>query len=191
MLTLKQIFIEHIGLKESHYQQLCSFSETITLGKKDFLLKENNICSFVGFVESGVIRSFLRTDDKELNNDFYFPNSFVTAFRSFLTQTPSYSTIQALSDAKIHCISYNKLKELEKTSDAWNKFGKYIAEQLFIRKCKRETSLLKHSAKERYDILIQTYPLIEQFVPQYQIASYLGIEPESLSRLKALTYIKK
>ena len=63
---------------------------------------------------------------------------------------------------------------------------KYIADTLFIKKCRKETSLLMDDALERYKLLLRTYPHIEQHVSQYHIASYLGIKPESLSRLKSL-----
>ena len=80
---------------------------------------------------------------------------------------------------------------LLKTSDEWYKLAKHISDDYFLRKCKRQTSLLMDTAKDRYDLLLTTYPGIEQWVPQYHIASYLGIKPESLSRIKSLTYIKK
>lgn len=191
MTELEKIFIHNIELQEIHFLEFCKISKIVSYNKKEFLLKEGNICSFIGFVESGIIRSFLKNDEKDFNNDFYFPNSFATAYRSFLTQTPAFSSLQALTDTTIRYITFTQIQELQKNSDSWLKFGKHIAENFFINKCKRETSLLKNSAKERYDILLKTHPEIEQFIPQYQIASYLKIEPESLSRIKALTYINK
>ena len=71
-------------------------------------------------------------------------------------------------------------------SNEWYKLGKYIADTLFIRKCRKESSLLMDSALDRYKLLLRTCPHIEQHVSQYHIASYLGIKPESLSRLKSL-----
>jgi len=191
MSTLQKIFINKMGLQETHYSKFCEISQIRSFDKKDLLLREGGICSFIGFVEDGTVRSFLQKDGEEFNNDFYFTGSFVSAFRSFITQTPAYSTIQALSPSTIRCITYAQLQTLEQSSDTWLKFGKHIAEELFIRKCKRETSLLRESAQERYESLIKSYPEIEQLVPQYQIASYLRIKPESLSRIKSLTYINK
>lgn len=191
MNDLQDIFLKKMVLQEEHYLKLCEISQVKSYNTKEFILKENSVCPFVGFVEKGTVRSYLLKDYKEYNNDFYFNNSFISAYRSFITQTPAYSNIQAMSQATIRYINFEQLKALEKTSDTWNKFGKYIAEQFFIRKCTRETSFLIRSAKERYDSLIEAHPKIEQRIPQYAIASYLGIEPESLSRIKALTYIKE
>jgi CRP-like cAMP-binding protein len=190
-LSLKEIFIEKIGLQEKQYLEFLEMSKTVSFRKKDFLLKNENVCSFIGFVEKGVIRSYIQKDEEEFNNDFYFENSFVSAYRSFLTQTPAHSSIQALADVSIRIITYSQIRLLESASDVWYKFGKYISDELFIRKCRRETSFLRDTAKERYEQLIQLYPNLEQLVPQYQIASYLRVKPESLSRIKALTYINK
>ncbi len=191
MTDLQEIFIKKMLLQQEHYLKFCEISQVKSYHKQEFILTENSICPFVGFVEKGVVRSFLRKDGKEYNNDFYFNNSFISAYRSFVTQTPAYSNIQAMSQTTIRYITFEQIKELENISDTWNKFGKYIAEQFFIRKCSRETSFLIKSAKERYDSLIKSNPKIEQLMPQYAIASYLRIEPESLSRIKALTYVKK
>jgi CRP-like cAMP-binding protein len=191
MTDLQEIFIKEMLLQKEHYLKFCEISQVKSYDKKEFILKENSICPFVGFVEKGTVRSFIRKNDKEFNNDFYFNNSFISAYRSFVTQTPAYSNIQAMSKTTIRYITFDQIKKLENTSDSWNKFGKYIAEQFFIRKCTRETSFLIKSAKERYDSLIKSHPKIEQLMPQYAIASYLRIEPETLSRIKALTYINK
>lgn len=192
MNPIQDIFINGMGLTEKDCEKFYVISRTITCNKKDFLLKEGNICSFIGFVEKGIVRSFLQKDDEEFNNDFFLPDSFFSAYRSFVTQTAAISTLQAMSsDTIVRLITYQQLQSLQHSSDSWYKFSKYIADQLFIRKCTKETSLLRDSASQRYESLLQSYPNIEQLVPQYQIASYLRIKPESLSRIKALTYINK
>ena len=105
MNNLKYIFINKISLQKEHYLKFCEISQVKLYEKKDFILKENNICPFVGFVEEGTVRSFILKDGKEFNNDFYFNNSFISAYRSFLTQTPAYSNIQAMSKTTIRYIT--------------------------------------------------------------------------------------
>lgn len=189
--TLRQLFTDRIKLDNDHYEQFMSLSKTVLLQKKEFLIKENTICSFIGFVESGVLRSILMKDGQEFTSDFFFSGSFVSVYTSFLQQTPAMVTIQAISPATIYCLSYSHFNYLLDTSSEWYKLGKYIADSFFFKKCIRETSLLQDSATERYHLLLNTFPAIEQLVTQRHIASYLGIKPESLSRIKALTYIKK
>ena len=191
MDALKKIIINEIGLTEEHLFQFGKILKRVHLQKKEFLIKAGDICSFIGFVQEGVLRTYVHNEEEEFNIDFHLPNSFVTAYKSFLTQTPTKAYIQALSDTTIYFISYSDYHKLLKESNDWYRLGKYIADTLFIIKCKRESSLLMDSAIERYKLLLIDYPQIEQLVAQYHIASYLGIKPESLSRIKSLTYINK
>ena len=191
MEALRQLFVEKMKLGNEHFDQFVSRSKTISLRKKDILIKENAICSFIGFVDSGVLRSILVKDGEEFTSDFFFAGSFVSVYTSFLKQTPAVVTIQAISAATIHCLSYSDFDDLLNQSSDWYKLGKYIADSFFFKKCIRETSLLQDSAIERYKLLLDTFPAIEQLVSQRHIASYLGIKPESLSRIKALTYINR
>jgi CRP-like cAMP-binding protein len=130
------------------------------------------------------VRSFIKKGDEEFNNDFYYDYNFISAYTSFLTQQPTNCNIQAITKAEVCYITYRQLQE-------WLRLGKYVSDIFFMRKCKRETSFLLHTAAERLDRIRTIYPGIEQKVSQYHIASYLGIQPESLSRIKLLTYINK
>jgi CRP-like cAMP-binding protein len=191
MDPLHQLFVEKMKLSHEHFDEFMQVSKTVPLRKKDYLIKENTICSFMGFVETGVLRSILMKDGDEYTSDFFFPGSFVCVYTSFLSQSPAMVSIQAISPATIRCISHSKFNERLAASSEWYKLGKYIADSFFFKKCKRETSLLQDSATERFKFLLETFPGIEQSVSQRHIASYLGIKPESLSRIKALTYINK
>lgn len=189
MRTLKDIFINEIGLNEEHLVQYSEILKRVHLKRKEFLIEAGDICSFIGFVQEGVLRTYVHTEAEEYNIDFHLPNSFVSGYKSFLTQTPTKAYIQALSDTTVYIISYSDYQNLLKNSTDWYRLGKYIVDALFIIKCKRESSLLMESATERYKSFLKEYPQIEQLVAQYHIASYLGIKPESLSRIKSLTYI--
>jgi len=191
METFRAILTDEVGMNQEHYLQLKEVLKEVRLKKKEYLVKAGETCSFIGFVHQGVLRSYTIKDGDEFNLAFSLPGSFVSSYTSFLTQTQTNGYIQALSDATIYTISYADYGELLKSNPIWYKLGKHIADTLFIKKCKRETSLLIDSATERYKLLLATYPQIEQLVAQYHIASYLGIKPESLSRIKSLTYINE
>ncbi len=186
MVSLHSIITEKLEYSESDYARLLEYSEIKTFPKKEFLLRTGKPCAFIGFVESGVLRSFREKDGEEYISDFYVPGSFITSYRSFLTEEPSVGAIQALENSRILFISRLDYDALLKESAHWYRFAKYIADTLFIKKCIKETSLLMDSAEDRYKLLLKTYPQIEQHVAQYHIASYLGIKPESLSRIKSL-----
>ena len=165
-MVLENLIIKEIGLSLDLFRRLVGECDEVILKKKEYLLRQGQVCSFIGFVETGVLRSYIEKEGEDYISDFHFQGSFATSYRSFLTIEASVGSIQ--------------------TSNEGYKLGKYIADTLFIKKCRKETSLLMDDALERYKLLLRTYPHIEQHVSQYHIASYLGIKPESLSRLKSL-----
>ncbi len=191
MDTLAKILTEKIGLTDEQFGQLVQIFRKENLNKRDFMIQAGQTCSFIGFVERGIIRSYILKDGEEFNVDFSIPGSFVSSYTSFLAQTPTKGYIQALSDTIVYTISYSDYTNLLNSNPEFFKLVKHISDMLFLKKCRRETSLLMDSAADRYKLLLQTYPQIEQLVAQYHIASYLGIKPESLSRMKSLTYINE
>lgn len=191
MDSFKELLVNKLDFKESELLHLDLEMDVINLKKKDYLIKAGSICSFVGFIESGVLRSYIKKDNYEHNVDFFLSGSFVSSYTSFLLQEPAKTSIQALSNSIVYILSYSSYNKLLKANMEWYKLAKFIADSLFLKKCRREKSLLMDSAEDRYKLLIKAYPQIEQLVAQYHIASYLGIKPESLSRMKSLTYINK
>ncbi|OKS86526.1 Crp/Fnr family transcriptional regulator [Mucilaginibacter polytrichastri] len=192
LTTLNKLLATLVGLDEQHVAKFRQIMFHKKLRKKDFLITEGTTCNFIGIVVSGALRSFVRAGEKdEFNNDFYFEHDFVSAYTSFLTSQPTNCNIQALTDVHVVYITAEQYQVLLARDNEWFKLGKYIAETFFIRKCKRETSFLKNTAAKRLESVLQLYPGIEQRVSQYHIASYLGVKPESLSRIKLLTYINK
>jgi CRP-like cAMP-binding protein len=192
LTTLDRVLMGIVGLDERYVAEFRQVMFRKSLNKKDFLITEGNTCNFIGIIVSGVMRSFIhgRKSD-EFNNDFYFEHDFVSAYTSFLTSMPTNCNIQALTNVNVVYITSAQYKAFVSHDNEWLKLGKYIAETFFMRKCKRETSFLKNSAAKRLESVLQLYPGIEQRVSQYHIASYLGVKPESLSRIKLLTYINK
>lgn len=191
MEPLITIFIKQLGMEMRHFEKFRGEMRIRVLKKKEHLIREGSVCDFIGVVTSGTLISYLKNNDEEFNNDFYLKNSFVSAYTSYLTQMPTNCNIQALTAVEIDYITYDQFNKLITEDSDFLKLGKYISDNYFIRKCKRETSFLKNTASERFENLSSVYPGIEQQVSQYHIASYLGIKPESLSRIKLLTHINK
>ncbi|MBS7232317.1 Crp/Fnr family transcriptional regulator [Flavobacterium psychroterrae] len=191
MESLQAIFTETLGLNVELFEEFQKELRIKNLKKKEFLIQEGAVCDFIALVISGTLRSYVQNNEGEFNNDFYLENSFVSAYTSFLTQMPTNCNIEALTNAKVYYITHKQFNSLIERDNNFLKLAKYISDNYFIRKCKRETSFLKNSAAERLEMIRILYPGIEQKVPQYHIASYLGIKPESLSRIKLLTYINK
>ena len=156
-----------------------------TLAKQELWLPAGQVSRQLAFVESGVLRSFLSTEEREITNGFFLSGAVAGAFTSFLTQDPSAWAVQALAPCQLATISYDLLQTLYARHSCWLHWGRQLLEAQFLHKCRRETAFLRASAAERYQTLRQQYPTLEQQVAQYHIASYLGIKPETLSRLRA------
>ncbi|UNZ00336.1 Crp/Fnr family transcriptional regulator [Zhouia spongiae] len=158
-----------------------------TLKKGDFFIKKGQICKEVGFVTSGLFRSFYHSSsEEEVTYCFTFSNSFVSAYSSFLSQNETVENIQALTDIEILIISRNEILELEQSSTNWLRFFKHIAEQEYIKMEKRIFLLQKETAEKRYRDLLTNHPEFLQLIPLNFLSSYLGITQRHLSRIRRL-----
>ncbi len=183
--ALQQYLRTTVHLPDAEWAFATRFIQPLSLAKQAFLVAPNCVCRQLAFVKTGVLRSFLTTDEREITNAFFLPGSFASAFTSFITQTPSSWAVQAVESCELVVFSHDLLQTLYTRHRAWLHFGKALMEEQFIQKCRRERSLLRDTADQRYQAMLQQYPSLEQHVPQYHIASYLGMQPETLSRLRA------
>jgi CRP-like cAMP-binding protein len=152
--------------------------------KKSIILKMNDVEKYLSFVEKGIIRYYLIRDETEITVNFSFENEFTSSYASFLIQSPSIYTTEVLSDTILWSIKYNDIQEIYNSSFIGNLLGRISAEQLFINKAKREISLLKNSAEERYLNLLHQQPNLIQHIPLKYLASYIGVTPQALSRIR-------
>nr|WP_321412990.1 Crp/Fnr family transcriptional regulator [uncultured Allomuricauda sp.] len=155
------------------------------LKRGEFFIKEGRISNEVGFVVSGLFRSFYySSSEEEVTYCFTFSNSFVSAYSSFLSQTKTLENIQALTDIELLTISREEILKLEKSSTNWLKFFKLIAEQEYIKMEKRVFLLQKESAEKKYKDLLLNQPEYLQLIPLNFLSSYLGITQRHLSRIR-------
>jgi CRP-like cAMP-binding protein len=131
-----------------------------------------------------MMRSFVNEDGEEITNCICSENELATSTESFITQTPSSISIQALEDVVLLTISYTRLQELYGQSSFWQKVGRILAEKEFI---STQHTLWRNypiPATEKYLILLKENPGIINRIPLHYIASYLNIKPETLSRIR-------
>jgi len=155
-----------------------------SFSKKELILQAGKVENYVSFIESGIIRYFVREREKEITFEIAFENSFATAYDSFLTRTPVWYDAAALTDTVLWSISYEDLQEMYSRTAVGNRIGRLAAEELYIKKNKRQLSLLKDTAEQRYMNLLTDYPHLIQFIPLKYLASYIGITPQALSRIR-------
>jgi CRP/FNR family transcriptional regulator len=151
---------------------------------KEFFLTEGKTCGEIGFINQGCFRTYYLSDGKEINTQFVFENDFVTDYDSFLQNKPSRYFIQALEPAEIVYFNLAALHTSYDQSQNWERFGRLIAERSYNIVTQRVESFLFMDGEQRYLDLLQNQPKIFDRVPLYHIASYLGLERESLSRLR-------
>ncbi len=155
-----------------------------TLQKGTALIRNGDICRQVSFINKGLLRLYYLADGKEVATGFVPENNYVSCYASFLTSQPSSENIDVLEDCELINLSFTDMQTLYNTRPVFERFGRKIAEQLFILISSQTTRLLSLSPEERYQYVIRNQPYIIQRVPQYMIASYIGITPEHLSRLR-------
>ena len=154
------------------------------LKKKDLLLAEGQVCNFIAFLNSGVLREYSYLNGKETTVDFVGENQFATDYQSFILQIPSEQYLEALTDVDLLVLKKEGINTLFDNFKIWERFGRLIIEKVFCQAERKRKKIISTSHEEQYHEFVAAYPQIIQQVPQYYIASYLGLTPEHLSRLR-------
>lgn len=184
LLQLKQILTHLVDIPESEISAALDYFKPVSFQKGENLLSEGQVCKNLYFINSGLTKSYLLNEGKEHIRQFASENDFVVDLGSFLSQNKSAFFIQTLESTEALKITYEDLDKLFNSSFSFMKLGKVIADRSTINLIKRSVSLVKDDAKQRYLDFIKERPTLIQRVPQFMIASYLGITPESLSRIR-------
>ena len=174
-----------VSLNEEEKERIENAWKEIKLSKAELWVKQGSVCKEIGFVVSGKLRNYYFDDaGNELTCYFVTPDNFISAFTSFLTNTPTHENISALEDTVLKVISKKDLEELSELVPKLQIFRRVIAENLFITMEKRIAMLQSQSAHERYEKMLRENPDIILSVPLQYTASFLGITPQHLSRLR-------
>ena len=182
---IRKNIAKHIHLTDDEFDYFTSLIKTKRLRKKQFLLEEGEICNHECFVNSGCLRLYY-LDDKGQEHivqfavlDWWIGDQF-----SFLTGQPSRYFIDALLESEVLLIEKTKLEELYIKIPKFERFFRIAFQNAFVAIQQRILAKLSDPAEKNYLDFVHRYPEIEQTVPQHQVASYLGITPESLSRIR-------
>ncbi len=186
MDDLENIFASIANIDEDNFTLSVPMWQEKEYKKGEFYNEYRNVCKYLGVIKKGVFRTYY-VDDKtgeEKNIYFYSDNQFVVAYKSFISQTPCNYYTQAMTDASIYYIHIEQLYKLYSQSHQWEHLGRLIAEMAFSIGNDRMESFLFRTPEERYVDLIKQHPDIFNAIPLYHIASYLGIQGPSLSRIR-------
>ena len=177
-------YFNKIGIPETELNPFLTKLNSKTFRTGDILLSPGQTDDYLSFLHSGIIRYFVQTDTKESTFDFVLPNNFYCHYDSFHTRNPTMFSSQALVDCEISRIHNNDLIELFSTCKYAKDLTKSAVEKLLEKKVKRELSLLTDTPEQRYLKLFEKKPELIQLIPQKYLATYLGIVPETLSRIR-------
>lgn len=183
--SFQQYLINNLAIQNIQLDEITDDLRTISVKKNDYLLKAGEYCKETFFVDQGLLRQFsMDKKGKEHILSFAPENWFVTNRESNYFNLPSPYFIQALEDSVVTVINEDFLSALSESFPSFTEFNTRLLHSHIRQLQKRITLLLSATAEERYLSFIKMYPDILQRVPQSMVASYLGITPESLSRVR-------
>lgn len=188
---LKKYCKQTVPLLDTELELIDKYFEERSLKKKEFLLQDNTVCKLIAFIANGSIRHFHIKDGVEKTCDILFENAWVTDFQSFTNDTAGIMNLQAMEDTTVFLINKQNLYNLYKECSKYETFGRLMAEQVAQRATEIAMSLSSEKPEERFLNLIKTQPDLFQRVPQKYIASFLGVSPESLSRIRNRIFHKE
>jgi len=186
MIELKEYLNKIIFFTEEEMELFTSLFSEKNLKKNDYFATEGEYASKLAFRVSGIVRAFYRNSEgSDYNKTFFSKNGFVGAYSSLITNQINQINIQCLTDCTLFIADFSEMKKLYDTKPKIERLARILAEHFFVLKEKREIELVTLDASERYEIFQKEHPNLENLIPQYQIASYLGITPTQLSRIRA------
>ena len=180
--------IKHIGqlipLQDDDLKIFLSKFKPVSLKKGDYFIREGQISRKVGFIVKGSMLCSYNKDGEEIIDEFSLDKEFITDYFSFLTNSPSGKDVKCLENTELVVIGYEDMQKLYAQNPIFEKVGRLMAEALFMNWQQKAKSLMLDDAEARYLKLIARRPDLPQRVPQYLIASYLNVKPETLSRIR-------
>ena len=173
-----------ITLSPAERRLVISLFKEKTYKKGDFFLAEGKICKHVGFVVKGLLRYYINHDGEERTYAFSQENDFVCNYESFLPQSPSLKIIQTLEDCDLFVISHTDLQMFYANVREGERFGRIAIESVFLQLLKDVNSFYTETPEVRYERFLKDHADLQQRISQYHIASFVGVKPQSLSRIR-------
>lgn len=171
-------------LDETLRERLINDLEIIEAPKKTMLLRDGEVANYLYVVLSGLLRSFYIKEGVEICSRFMKENHIVVSVNSFYARKPGYEFIESMEDSTLARIHYDKLQKLYKDHDGFNYTARVLTEQYFTLSEQRLYLLRKQKAEERYHFFLENYSDLMNRVPLQFIATFLGMNLETLSRIR-------
>ena len=182
--SLEKIIQNYIDCSPKEHLTIRSYFKTKTLKRREILHDSNIVCNNYYFIESGIIRYYQIKDGEEITGGFFSEGSGYTDLDSFLSNSFSKQTAQAIERSSLLFITKLDLEKLYQEVPKFERIARILTEEAFIDLRKKADNFILLDAKKRYLDLLKNRPELTRRIPQHYIASYLGIKPQSLSRIR-------
>lgn len=185
MIDLKTFFNSLTPVSPESWAKFEALFTPKVLKKGDCFIAEGQKAKEIGFLERGIVRAFYRSNEAvEYNKHFFVNPCFIGGYASLITGAPNQIIQQALTDCSVQVARFAAIQNLYPTCPDLERGARILAERFFVHKEQREIEIVLLNADKRYQIFQKDFPQLEQQIPQYHIASYLGITPTQLSRIR-------
>lgn len=188
---LKESMRRIVNLTDEELDPLLTDIKMIKVKRREVFLKMDDVHRNIFFINEGLIRYYHIVDGEEVTGQFFFEGGWYCDYESFLFQKPSTAYVQALEKSEMLVVPRKRIYEAYDRTPKFERFGRLMAERAFIGLRKKTEGFTKRSPEERYLELMEQRPKVAQRVPQHYIASYLGMKPQSLSRIRKRILVKK
>jgi CRP/FNR family transcriptional regulator, anaerobic regulatory protein len=182
--NLKKFIGRYVEFSEEEFENLLPIIKCVCLKRNEIFIAEGEVANKIAFVNKGYLRVFYNIDAEEVTRDITPLHSFATALPSFITQTPSYEIISAITDCELFVIDKQDLESLYNAFPKWERLGRRVIEDMFVDVQRRLYLFITETAEVRYKLFLKRYPDMIHDVPLKYIADYLGVKIQSLSRLR-------
>ena len=172
-------------------ERVRSITKIVTYAAGDFILKEGQICKEACLVVKGLARSYYINEGRDITSRFMDEGFIITSWISYYTQKPGNEYIVAVEETMVNCITHTDIQQLYVDYPQFNIIGRRQAEYGFYLAEQRTQILRKHTAEEKYKFFLDNHPTLLQRVPLKHVATYLGMNEETLSRVRTKFHKRK
>ena len=181
---LLELINQITNLEEKEIELIKISFKPLQLTKGEFFLESGKINKHIGFLHKGLVRYFVYKDDEESTFEFTKEGEFIADYQSFNNKTISVQNIEAIEDCELLIIDYPSVQNIFKSTKSGNLIGRLIIEHRFDVMVNQLLAIYMQNHEERYKRFVEHYSDLTQRIPQYLIASYVGVKPPSLSRIR-------